>query len=208
MDLTALIASVRSTLDDTGTTDPSDDEIIVWLNEANVKLASELEDLEDAASVNLVAGTAGYALPSDFLRLEQAQYNGIFLKPITRAKLKTFAAVGNPTTSQTGTSEYCYVRAGSLWLFPAPDTSLTAGLVLWYYKKPAVLAVGVECQHDSSLHYLLPYYACFLGYQKDMYTNESQIFYNYWMQGLENAREWMEIGEDRIELGQIYDPGD
>ncbi len=210
MTLTELIAAVRSILDEAGSSDLfwTDAEITVWLNEASLRLAAELEDLEDTDTQNIVATTASYALSSDFLRLDQAIYNGVYLKPISRAELKQYGGMGSPTTSQPGTPEYCYIRAGYLWLFPVPSASITSGLVLWYYKKPAALSAGVECEHDSQLHYLLPYYAAFLGYQKDMCARESQLFKSYWDEGLMKAQTWMSIGEDRIELGQIYDPGD
>ena len=207
MTLNEMILDVKNRLDE----DPDDTEldavITVWLNEASLHVAVELEDLEDTDTQNILASQSDYDLPSDFLRLEQAIYNGVFLKPISREELKRYAGTANPVTSQTGTSEYCYLRANSIWLFPAPASALTSGLELWYYKKPAALSAEVECEHDSSLHHLLPLYATFLGFQKNLDTREAQTFKGYFEEGLMKAREFLSVG-DRIELGQIYDPGD
>jgi hypothetical protein len=208
--LTAMIADVRARLDEETTTDLmwSDVNITTWLNEANMRVATELESLEGTDTQNIVASTANYILPADFLRLDQAIYNGLYLHGISREELKRFAGIGQPTTSQTGTPQSCYVRAGDLWLFPAPAAALTAGLVLWYYKTPAALVAGTECEQPTHLHYLLPIYACYLGYMKDNYRIEAQMMKGLFDEGIERARQFMAIGEDRIELGQIFDPGD
>ena len=210
MTLTELIAAVRGILDEEVTEDLmwTDANITAWLNEANLRLSSELEDLEDTDYQDVFAATANYTLPTNFLRLDQAIYDGIYLKAIGREELKSYSAPGMPTTAQSGTSQRFYIRAGSIWLFPVPSASITNGLVLWYYKKPAALTAGVECEHDSQFHYLLPLYACYLGYQKDMCIRESQAMKAYYDEGCEKERQWMAIGEDRSELDQIYDPGD
>jgi hypothetical protein len=207
MTLNEMIADVRSRLDESTAGFWTDAEITVWLNEANVRVAVELEDLEGTATSNIVASTANYDLPADFVRLDQAIYNGVYLKTITRDQLKQYGGLGNPTTSQTGTPEYCYIRAGDLWLYPAPSANVTNGLVLWYSKRPAALSASVECEHDPMFHYLLPLYACYIGYQKDMSAREAQTCKGMFEEGVARSREFLS-DEDRIELRQIYDPGD
>jgi len=207
--LNEMIADVRFRLDEIGAGDEfwTDGEITNWLNEASERVAMELEDIEHTYTQDSVALQPDYPLPTDYLRLQQAIYNGMFLKQISQMELRQYGAVGNPTTAQTGTPEYYYMRANNIWLFPAPDTSVTDGLVLWYYGKPLMVEPTEECEHNTSLHYLMPLYACYLGLQKDFDTQEAQACKRDFESGLMRGREYLAM-PDGLELGQIYDPGD
>ena len=209
MTLNEMIATVRFRLDEIGAGDEfwTDEEITGWLNDANMRVAMELEDIEHTYTQDSVATQPDYPLPIDYLRLQQAIYNGVFLKQISQMELGRYGGVGNPTTAQTGTPERYYIRANSIWLFPAPATAVTDGLVLWYYGKPLMVEPTDECEHDTSLHYLMPLYACYLGFQKDLDTTESQTCKRDFDAGILKAREYLAM-PDGLELGQIYDPGD
>ena len=209
MTLNEMIVDVRFRLDEIGAGDEfwTDEEITLWLNEANIRVAKELEDIEHTFIQDGEAGQSGYPLPSDYLRLQQAVYDGLFLKPISQMELRQYASAGNPISSQTGTPERYYIRANTIWLFPAPVVDLTNGLELWYYGRPLIVSETAECEHDASLHYLLPIYACYLGFQKDLDVQESQTCKRDFEAGILKERENL-AAPDGLELEQIYDPGD
>jgi hypothetical protein len=137
--LAELITDVRARLDEATAGFWTDAMITVWLNEANLRLATELEDIEAIDTQNTVASQAAYDLPTDLVKIHRVAVNSLPLRPITFAKLNQFEGEANPTTSQTGTPECFYVWADHLYLFPAPASSVTAGLSLWYYATPATL---------------------------------------------------------------------
>lgn len=204
MTLSELIEDVRSRLDEDTAGFWTDAEITRWLNEGNKRVAYLLGNLEAIDLQSTVVAQASYDLPTDILKMARVQYNSQPLRVITFKELNTHESLGSPTTSESGTPEYCYLWADKIYLYPAPSAVVVDGLSIYYTKQPSTLTDSTDTpDHPDYLHYLLPLYAWYLGYTKDMCRQEAQTAYGMFREGIEDALEYAMQPQD-MEYGQLY----
>jgi len=127
-------------LKDTGHTNWSEAELIVYINEAVRHVVKRIaamwpdawprfgENYEDTQ--NIVADTANYDLPSDFymmLRVKLTDSDGdtSLLEPISLER-----------EDDSDEDDGYLLLNDDIYLYPTPDTSVTSGLTLWYISLP------------------------------------------------------------------------
>lgn len=107
-----------------------------WGIRAQRRIAEATHWFRTTATIDVVSGTALYDLPLRFISLEEVYHNNLpLLGPVPVDFLETW----RPRFRQepSGTPTAWYMRgASSLGLFPVPDTSLLAGLVVYYTAYP------------------------------------------------------------------------
>jgi len=103
---------------------------------------------EDIPSINVVAGTANYAIVTsdpanlDVDRVLTAWYSGVEIEQ--KATDDLVDLYGTRWQEKTGTPLYfTQIDSGSVILVPAPDTSLTAGLKMSVSLMPTLAATGL-----------------------------------------------------------------
>ncbi len=111
-----------------------------------------------STTINIVAGTQTYSLPTDFSKLRRVW----LLVDTTTSKYRRCLAVDldaiHEYTGVTGTDQYYrYALIGQqLYLLPTPGTSLTAGIKLWYIPEQAELVNDADtASFDNRIEYKL-----------------------------------------------------
>lgn len=110
------------------------------LNKANQQFAMDSKALYKDSDITVVVGTAAYSLPSDFMLEKEVVFNGIELKPISRAGLQK-VAVSSRWDDDSGTPQYYIIDPEegrkTITLYPKPD-SVAEGddLILTYFCFP------------------------------------------------------------------------
>lgn len=128
-----------------------------WVNEGQFQIARQVEAPEFQATeiLSLAQGVYQYALPEDFLRMQDIYYPELVtrLRPLDQQQFDMAAPKkfeGPPET---------YVLYGNeLWLFPTPNNSIDT-LEVRYIKRPSVLVADADVPelNKDYLHLLVGY---------------------------------------------------
>lgn len=144
MQLSALQTKTRF-LTNTTSTDYSDTNLNRSLNDYYhqlfvliMKTMGEWEVNGDYATTNLVSGQQEYIFASNYLTVKRVevnmdnQTNGWQLAPIIDLKEIKYATSNDDVLSGSPRAE---LFDGSLFIYPTPDTNVTAGLKIWFTKE-------------------------------------------------------------------------
>lgn len=135
---------VKNLFGDTAGVQITDAMTLEWINDGQLDIARKTECLEGSYSINSVAGTMGYALPTDFFKDIRVTYDGMPMRKTTQGYMDTFWAGHEKTPVSQGTPIFYYFFAGQINIYPAPAANLTNGIVLNYVKIPAVLTGSAQ----------------------------------------------------------------
>lgn len=118
----------------------SEDELIQLVYEAEMILATEAKVIEDKdTSITTVSGTRTYSVPSGTIGIKRVEYDGYKLKPIDQREDDALT-LNNSDTTSTGTPQYYFEFAGTLYLRPIPDDAQT--LTLFRFAEPDALTTS------------------------------------------------------------------
>lgn len=114
--------------------------LLVWINNGIRSISAQHGFLEGAASTNLLAGIGTYDMATLFAAQRVQSYAAITvsgrpLKLITFGEYTALLAA-NERTDDTGTPQVGMVRGTMLTVWPVPDTTVAAGLTLYYSALP------------------------------------------------------------------------
>lgn len=157
---------VRRTFGDDAGVQIVDDDILRWVNDAQLQISTDNEELlETVGTANIVASQADYTIPTDMNVLRSLMYNNFRLRSLSFSEFNEYIDGFKATTAQggfgNGTPEVFMVYGGTITLFPTPSQSITAGLRIYYSKHPATVAtladnLGVPTRyHNSVVEYCL-----------------------------------------------------
>lgn len=126
----------------------TDDDIIGWINEAQEQIANDNQGLLEATGVaDIVIGQADYSPPSDLAMLRSLQYNGVHLNRLSFNQFNEYLdgfRKTNPPIYGNGIPDSYMVWNNTITLFPTPQESITAGLVIYYIKHPATIVTFAD----------------------------------------------------------------
>ena len=167
------------------------------LREAENEFIKIAQSTEQEATVSTDEGYI--SLPSDYLKLIAAYFNGTQLRRTTKLAMNSFRQ--SDGTIATGSPRYYWISDGGIRLFPAPSSSGT--LVLHYIRFNNDSDSTSPIIH-SQWHSALTYYAIaeILGYQDNLTpTQEKTISRNEqkWaeaIQNIQNVRIIDQVGDD------------
>ena len=119
------------------------------INKASQQFAMDSKALYKDSAIVMVAGTAAYSLPTDFMYEKAVTLNGIELDPISRATLEAKKRTDR-WDDDSGTPKYFIIdpeeARKTVTLYPEPDSDADGtAIVLTYYPMPAAMS------SDSSL---------------------------------------------------------
>jgi hypothetical protein len=144
-----------------------------WVNEGQFQIARQVDapEFQETESLKLEKGKFKYALPSEFLRMQDIYYPEIVtrLRPMD---LQQFDVVGQGKFE--GPPEMYTIYKSELWLFPTPNNS-TDLLEVRYIKQPAVLKEeGDKPALNSRYLHLLVGYAVVRAFEAEDDAEQAQ----------------------------------
>lgn len=171
--------------------------IATWLNEAqrHIARALNLPQLEKTFAPTIVAGTAEYVLPADFMRLSYAfnntSGNEYRLDPLTYEEFQ------NLDTSSRGQPEAFYIvyntGVATLGYFPTPDKVYTMGVRYWAV--PTAMSAGGDLSGFSAdWDDVLKAYAISEAYFAEDDANMGALWWGRYKEKL------MSMGEDLMDV--------
>lgn len=142
MNVSDVATRVRRTFGDDSGVQITDDDIIRWINDAQLQIVTDNEELlETVATANIVATQADYTLPTDLNTLRSLMYNNFRIRSLSFAEFNEyidgFKAPVSGGGYGNGKPEVFMVFGSTVTLFPTPDTSITNGLRIYYAKYPS-----------------------------------------------------------------------
>jgi hypothetical protein len=114
--------------------------------------------VEDDTTIQMVAGTEKYNLPSDFVRLDyiQTRDNLFVLRASTLSKIRTRGNTGN-----SAPNEY-FIYGNQIGFYPKPDKSYTT--LILYRKRLATLTDSQDSELPSDFDQAIIKYAAYLAW--------------------------------------------
>jgi hypothetical protein len=157
---------VRRTFGDDGGVQVTDDDILRWVNDAQLQISTDNEELlETVATADIIQGQADYSIPSDMNVLRSCMYNNFKIRGLSFTQFNEYLDGFKANASQggygNGTPEVFMVYGGTITLFPTPNQNLASGLRIYYSKHPGSVGsfadgLGLpDRYHNSVVEYCL-----------------------------------------------------
>lgn len=116
------------------------DEVFKLIYDAELTLAVEARVIENTnSSTSTVAGTQGYAFPTNCIAIKRLEYNGTKLKPVSMREDDALTLNNSVDTTQ-GTPQYYFEWNNTVYLRPIPDAVQT--LKFYQYEMPTLLTTA------------------------------------------------------------------
>lgn len=135
-----VLASVKRQFGDESGVQIFDSDIIRWVDDAQREIMMNNPEINAAVvSVNITAGQYLYPVLANVPTLENIHsihYNGQILRNMSFLAAQE-SIIRNDSGVKTGTPTFWYEYAGTINLWPVPDTSITGGMKIFYSESPA-----------------------------------------------------------------------
>jgi hypothetical protein len=138
VNLGQIILSVQRQFGDTSGAQITVTDITRWANDAQIDIVRRTECLQIHAETNAIAADGSYYLPDDYVRLRRVTFDGVKLERVELEELDGIAG-SREAGETTGSPGYFYVWGTRLWLYPAPASSGSGNLDIFYVKRPDTL---------------------------------------------------------------------
>ncbi len=168
------------------------------IGEAQGYLAAQIDfrELFDEEAYPTTAGTASYALPSDFMR------NHSFLETdsnnLAQLELISFSDYELLDSTQRGRPTAYTIDRSNIKLYPTPDAAYN--FLLRYYREPITLITGDEPEIPGYAHHLLVDYALSKCYEREHQLDMAQYHWGVFERDL--ARVKGEVQHDTNDQNQ------
>lgn len=182
MNLSELLILTRHVLDETveDSSHWSDTRLTLFLNWGQGDVVSRLSpplvpQLKARDEKNLVIGTDEYALPTDYMKLEQIllDYDSPstpekYVPAITVSPAFRYALLHNPLWLPSTTDPYAIIENNKVHIFPIPTTLSVDGLRIYYTKQPTEMSgVGDSPELPAFTHRWIVDYAVYIALFED-----------------------------------------
>lgn len=141
-----VVIRVRRTFGDDAAVQVDDDDIIRWINDAQVEIVKKNDGaLQKSGFINLVANQATYTLPTDMLILRSLRYKFSDMPSYLSLKYKNLQQFDETIDGWDGTGFSAghpivfTMDEGKATLFPTPEQASTNGLKVLYNQTPTVV---------------------------------------------------------------------
>lgn len=168
MNLADVRLRVKKTFGDEAQVQINDSDIVRWVNDAQRHIISSNELLlQKIATADVIATQQDYALPSDLFMLRSISMKSGSIStyyPLQGSNQADFNALlggWDTNTISQGIPAYYHVFANILKLYPIPQTTVTAGLKLFYTRYPTDLSIDTDvidlplAYHNTVVDYCL-----------------------------------------------------
>lgn len=116
-------------------------ELVDYINDGYNDLARRTKLLRDVSSINVVSGTAEYALPAGFILEKRVTFRGSRIKKTTIEMIDQVDWDKDLTTN-TGIPVNYYIWGLKLGLYPTPNVTEASALKLYFTRLPLVALVA------------------------------------------------------------------
>lgn len=155
------------------------------INNAYMTVQQELENFIDTTNatqtINIIAWTQEYTLPSLFLKLQTVTFNNIALFRAERKKI-----IENGTVTSTGSPIYYYIKGNEIWLYPIPNISWT--LSVEYTALLPTITTSEDSQAPELLDQAIAYKAVVILFKQVQKIQEAQVREQEYQQEINLAR--------------------
>ena len=133
-------AAVKRTFGDESGVQLVDNDIVNWINQAQVHIASSTRVLKTKATTSLISGQNTYSLAGlnpNILQIESILINGRRIGNMSVPQAEESISRVDPLAEETGFPSFWYEWAGEITFWPKPN--LDAEIVIRYTALPAVM---------------------------------------------------------------------
>lgn len=139
MNVGEIVTSVQRQFGDESGVQITQTDIIRWINQAMIDIARKTDCIQDHKEASITGGDASYGLPDDFLNVRKVTYNDTPLQPTTMEMADIMWPDRIVSSTGSGQPAYYYVWARVLYLYPAPASSGSGNLDIYYSRLPAIV---------------------------------------------------------------------
>lgn len=142
MNLGDIKTAVKRQFGDESGVQITESDITRWANDALVDIIRKVEITNQHRETAAISGDAGYELPSNFMYIARVTYDNRLLR---ERKLRDLDLQSNSVDSVgSGTPEYYYIWSNTLYLHPAPSSTGSGNLDIWYVSRPESLVSNAD----------------------------------------------------------------
>lgn len=141
---------VKRQFGDTANIQIDDSDIISWVTHAMRDIALSNDLFQTIATTAVVTAQAEYALPTDILTLRSIRYNGVKLRALNSSEAEEYLA-RTDALNHTGTPLVFSIYAGSITLFPTPDS--TPATLKIYYTRQLTIPISLTSVIELPIQY-------------------------------------------------------
>lgn len=165
----------------------SSDEVIEnYLYHACLEMARETRVIESSTTTSAVASQQAYAYPTGVAEIKRITHDG---KPLALIDMQKADMLGNATgTTQTGTPTNYWIWGQYINLFPAPASSGSSNIKIWYYGEPAAVTSSSTLEIPSVYHDYLVTGTVFYMVCKEPSDPRIPLFRKEWDEALAKVR--------------------
>lgn len=192
----------RARYNSLGDTFWSQDEIFGYLEAAHNELALEAKILERLYSTTTVAGTRGYAFPTNTTSIKRVEYDGDKLIPVSFTE-DDVLTLYNSSSTDLGRPAYYSVWNYTIYLRPIPDSALT--LTIYSYSKPQAISVTSTLEIPSEFHMPSVYYVLSQMAAKDENYKAAQWYMSLWDREVLRAKRWARLRKQGDSFAAVQD---
>lgn len=167
----------------------NDTDIIRWINRGQLEIFKTADILKATSTADIVAGQYMYSITGlPILKIQGIYYNGVPLNYVSFQEYSIYVAKTDPLSSASGTPTMWTEWAGSLHLYPKPDTAYVAGLAIYYSSAPVkVTALSDILGITDSYYSALIDYVLSKAYELDEDPQNSQFKLGQFSKGVSDT---------------------
>lgn len=143
MNVQDVVTRVRRTFGDEAAVQVTDEDVIRWINDAQVEIVKHNESaLQITDTINLVADTSQYTAPTDLLLVRSLRFKYDSMESYSALRYRSIQQLDEEMDGWDGSAfssaspQFFTISDGNIVLFPTPDESATDGLKILYNQKP------------------------------------------------------------------------
>jgi hypothetical protein len=130
--------AVRRQFGDESGVQITDADILRWVNDGQNEINLKNKVLKAIATTNIVASQSLYSIPvEDTVNIESIHFNGVPLRSMSYVEAEQYILLNPANDTFAGDSLIWYEYAGSINLWPIPQSNVTNGLTILIIKAPA-----------------------------------------------------------------------
>lgn len=142
-----ILTRVQRTFGDESQAQLQQADVIRWINDAMREIANNNNLLQVKATANTTVNVNAYNLPAGIARLHSVRFRGLALEAISLSQADEM--IGSVDLSvaggyPVGTPTHYWIYAGQINLYPAPDTTATTDLMLYYTRQAVPVAALID----------------------------------------------------------------
>lgn len=165
-----VVTAVKRQFGDTSGTQVNNAHIFAWINDAQREIVKENPEIrQEMVQINVTAGVSTYPLLTnipDMMVVHSIHYDGQILRNLTFLEAQEYIIRGG--TQAEGEPLIWYEYAGTVNLWPKPQTTKTLGLTVFYSSAPSdVNAVGAVLEVPDAYFNSVVSYCMWKAYEMD-----------------------------------------